>query len=418
MMTRFYAFCMLLYVLAVYDVTWLDFLSYSSPIRFFIIVVSIMKIMGSRRTLQNSRMAPIVFLLLYCLYCIIATLGSFYLSINYLSLFVSMTSIIMLNVEEKKYLLDLFTKAFVVIMVISLIGWIPYLLGVNLPHTSLIYHRNDFHEYYDYYLFRVSYVSSIGFFPRFQSIFLEPGQMATPCMFLFFLNAMEGNVFSFKNIVLLLSILLSFSLIAYGLLVFSLVVIPWFKGKKFRLPLTIGVVGAIVGATFFFLSNEDSVVNTLILSRLGYDDESLITGNNRTSGEFDLMFDSFMRSGDKFFGIRNKLISGNDWTTNSSGLKKFIVHFGLVGLSLGMLMILSLYRKNKNKKTLAFLVILVTAFVVRNLLFGALWLSIAILGFSTLGLDAEQQVLQLRGSRRKRPRPRYMTGAISNVVVS
>ena len=382
--TRIYTFSMLLYVLTVYDVTWQDFLSYSTPIRFYIIIVSIWKIMTCRNTFPQKYLAPLITLLLYSFYCIFITLGNFYLTINYFAFLVSMTSVIMLDLNEKKYMLRVFINAIVVVLVISLIGWVQYLLGVKLPHTSLIYHRNEYHEYYDYYLFRVSLHSVLAVFPRFQSIFLEPGQMATPLVFLFYLNTIENKVLSFNNIVLLVSILLSFSLIAYGLLLFIIFLMIWFKGTKYRFLLLLGVIAFLFGIVYYYIALEDSALNALILSRLEYSEEDIITGNNRYSQSFDSMFDSFMQSSDKYFGIYNKLLSGNDWTNGSSGLKKYIVVNGLVGLFLGCLLIFYNYWINRNKRTLAYLIILTMAFVVRNQLFTPLWFSIAILGFYTL----------------------------------
>lgn len=381
---RFYAWSMLLYVLAVYDVSWLSFLSYNSVIRLYIILVCFIKMMSRPFLVKNKYAVPLFFLLIYCLYSTFITLEGFYQVINYMSLFIAMTSIIMLDNGEKKYLLDFFIKGFVVILIISLFGWIMYLGGISLPHSGLIIHRNGFHVFYDYYFFRLSAGASVSFFPRFSSIFLEPGQLATPCAFLFFLNACKNKIFCFNNIVLLLAVVFSFSLIGYGLLIFSIFVIVWLRGYRFRMPLTIGLLLLVIGLTVFFVSKEDSFVNQLILSRLEYDDETLIAGNNRTSSEFDYHYQRFIHSNDKYLGVHNRLVSGNDWTTNSSGYQKFIVHFGLIGLSLGFLLIFSMFWHNKNKYAFFFLVILIVAFVVRNLLFGALWLSISILGFYSL----------------------------------
>lgn len=386
-LTRFYAYSMLLYVLALADVTWLDSLSYNVGIRLYIIVVCIVKMAESPFVIQSRWKAPLCFLLLYCLYCMLITFGEFYQTISYIALFLSMMSIITLKIGEKRFLLNVFTVGFVVILVISLIGWILFLLGVNLPHSGLINHRNGYHVYYDYYFFRISSGALYSIFPRFSSVFLEPGQLATPCAFLFFLNAIENKIFGLRNVVLLVAIVLSFSLIAYGLLVFSLVMIAWFKGFKYRLPLAVSVVLVLAGLTTYFIYNQDSAVNELIISRLEYDEDDIIVGNNRTSQIFEANYQSFIKSGDRYLGIRKKLVTGYDWTINSSGYQKYIVHFGLFGLVFGGMLIFSIYWNNRNSKTLVFLIILVTAFIVRNLLFAPLWLSITILGFYVFGGD-------------------------------
>ena len=379
----FYSFSILLYLLVVYDVNW--FYSFSFfPIRIFIVAVCLSKLMNSNIASRNKYFAISFFLFLSCLYgAIISLRGNTYLVLSYLAIFVSMASIIGLSKDQKEFLLNFIINSFVVILTISLAAWILYLLGIHLPHSSLILHRNGFHEYYDYYFFRLTYHSSIGIFPRFSSIFLEAGQLGTPCVFLLYLNAVKNKLISYKNIVLFVAILLSFSLIAYGLLIFALVTITWIKGSKYRLPLTVVVILLLAGVSLYFISTSDSVINELIFSRLESDDEKIITGNNRTSIIFDSRFDVFIKSEDRYLGIHNQLSSGYDWTFNCSGLKKAIVHYGIVGLFINSLFIISLFWKSRSMSSLCFLIILIISYYVRDLLFNPMWLSIAILGFLT-----------------------------------
>lgn len=392
-LTKFYAFSLLLYILALYDINWFYSFSFFG-VRVFIIVVCLIKMFAKPMPIRREMLSPLLLLLVFCLYGIFRALGyNNIVILTYVSLLFSMTSVILSSKEEKAYLLRFFTNVIVAIMLLSLVGWIPYLMGIDLPHTDLIQHRNGFHEYYDYYLFRLDYDSTVKIFPRFQGVFLEPGQMATPCVFLLFLNAIEHKVFTFKNFILFVSIILSFSLIAYGLLVFTMVAVAWFNGARFRLPLTIGVLVIITGLSLFFVTREDSALTMLILNRLEYDDELIIAGNNRTTDSFDRMYESFIHSNDRFLGIRNRIIAEEDWSSRASGIKKVIVRDGFVGLAINGLLLLSLFWRNKTKKTLAFLIILVTAYLVRDLLFNPMWFTMAILGFYTLGEERRDKIL-------------------------
>ena len=134
----------------------------------------------------------------------------------------------------------------------------------------------------------------------------------------------------------------------------------------------------------YFSSNEDNAVNALILSRLEYDEEDVIVGNNRTARVFDRHFQSLIQSNDKYFGVHHQLKTGYDWTNNSSGYKKFIVHHGLVGFAIFILYILALYLSNRNMKSFVFLLMLLTAFFMRDLLQNPMWMSMAIIGFYLL----------------------------------
>lgn len=378
--TKFYFISMVLYVLAMYDVTWLSYSISYTAIRVFISIVCIAKMSNASIRIKGQSL-PLLLLLIYCVYSVlISHSGDKGVAIKYLALFTSMTSIILLTHKERLVLLKYITTAFVIILTISLFGWFLFLLGVNLPHSGLIYHWNGFHEYYNYYYFRIAADSIEANFPRFQSIFLEPGQLGSPCVFLLFLNTLEGKLWKFQNIILLLAIIMSFSLISYGLSLIVLLAIAWFKGSKYRLFLTV-ITAILIGVGYYYFSYSDNAVNALILSRLERDEEMVIVGNNRTASVFDLNYASFIGSRDRYFGIHNELLSGYNWTNNSSGYKKFIVHEGIVGFVIFMVLIIALFFKNRNIKTLVFLIILVMAFLIRNLLQNPLWLSIAILGF-------------------------------------
>ena len=392
--TKFYALSLLVYVLAMYDVTWLN----KAPVtllRGFIILVCLLKMFGnSYLRISRNQVLPIILLLIYCVYSVVIThSGDPFVTIRYAAVFISMSSVFFLTYYEKLYVLRVFTNGFFVILLISLFGWVLFLLGVSLPHSGLILHSNGFHEYYDYYFFRIASQSLESDFPRFQSIFLEPGQLATPCVFLFYLNSFENKVFGRKNLVLLVAIILSFSLISYGLMLVTFVTIAWTKGARWRVPLTIIVVFVIGGIYYFASSSENNAINALILSRLEYDEETIISGNNRTASVFDANYANFIKSKDKYFGIHKELSSGYNWSNNSSGYKKFIVHEGIVGLVVIMALITAMFLKNKkNAKTFIFFIILVMAFLVRNLLQSPLWLSIAILGFYLLGNENNLKV--------------------------
>lgn len=384
--TRLYVFVITLYIFRVYDVTWLYFISASLVGSIICFVVIIKFILTKNRLLYKSKDITSVFLLLlYCFYSITIThLHDGFIVITFTAIFLSMTSVILLSREEKQYLLKVITNCFVIVLLVSLPFWILFLLGVNLPHSAPIQHPNGFHVYYDYYFFRISVRTVDALFPRFSSVFLEPGQLATPCVFLFFLNSLENKILSFKNIILLIAIIMSFSLIGFGLLLVSLVSIAWFRGSRFRYILTVFVLLVIGGFYNYFSSFEDNAVSALILSRIEYDKDEMIVGNNRTSYIFDMNYRSFLQSNDKYFGVHDQLKGNSNWASNSSGYKKFIVHHGIVGLTIFLLFIISLYWFNRNTKTTVFLLLLLTAFFVRDLLQNPMWMSMAIIGFSLL----------------------------------
>lgn len=370
-----YAYSMCLFAFAAVDVSWLSRVPLFS-ICIYIIIISLIKLSGKIIHASTNELFSLFFLFVYSL------LSFFVFDTLYLynaAVFFALLSILMLPINEKGYFLRAITNCFVIVLLISIPAWILYLIGVPLPHSGVIYHSNGFHEFYDYYFFRVS-SKDLTLFPRFGSIFLEPGQMATPCAFLFFLN---GANFSRKNLVLLTAIVLSFSLIAYGLVMISFLANRFLSSSKYRVVKILSATFLVLGVSLFFSRDEasDDPVTAMIVSRLEYDEEKVISGNNRLSGDFRIRYNHFIQSEDRYLGIRDRLLKGNDWTYNSSGILKFIVHRGLIGLSVFMLFVFMLFWNKRSLENLIWLIILVAAFVVRDMLQTPLWCSIAIVGF-------------------------------------
>lgn len=97
-------------------------------------------------------------------------------------------SVILLPSEQKKELLRIVTLCLTIIIAISLVPWILYLLGVPLPHSGPILLENGFHWVTNYYFFLSGEELNPLKFPRFRGMFIEAGQIATVCVFLYFAN--------------------------------------------------------------------------------------------------------------------------------------------------------------------------------------------------------------------------------------
>ena len=170
-----------------------------------------------------------------------------------------------------------------------------------------------------------------------------------------------------------------------------------FRSKKHRVFKTMLSVFAIAGISFYFSNseNEDDPITTLIVYRLQFDEEKGISGNNRTNSYFDSQYEQLMSSSDRYWGIHQQLKEGENWTYNTSGYKKAIVHQGIIGLFISLLILFLLFYNNRNLATMSFLVIVVTAYLVRDLMMSPLWMSIAIVGFYLLYENDKVQASQI-----------------------
>lgn len=385
--TQLYVYSLCLLVYAAADVSWLMAVP-RQPLYVLVAVLSIAKALRSGWYSSPKKIAWILGWFLFNLIIIFVFNNSIISHLFRLVYVLIMSSVIFLSLDEMKYLLKILINCFVVILIISIPAWLLYLTGVSLPHTGPHYHSNGFHVYYDYYFFTTQANLRLSDYSRFSSVFLEPGQMATPCLFLFHLNSRETKLFQFKNVILMIGILLSLSLIAYGLFIFSLV-INRMGNRRFRIPAIVLTLLLIVGFGQYFISNEDNAVNALIVSRLEYDEETTIAGYNRTNDYFEARYEQLMRSNDRYFGIHDQSY-GSNWTVDTSGYKKFIVRHGTVGFAIVLGLMLILLLDNKKRASLMYGIMVIIAFLVRDMLTTPLWMTCAIIGMYIMGEDIDK----------------------------
>lgn len=381
-----YIACMCLYMYDFADILWLDRIPVTL-VSLPTIIVCFVKIVQLKDSITSHQLLLCYCFFLFSFFCFFISewgVGFFFIKVPTIFLFT--VSVILLPIDEKKLLLDAISKCMVLMIIISVPAWLLFLAGVDLPHSDMILHPNGFHKYFDYRFFRVDarndeVIDMI--IPRFQSWFLEPGQFATPCVFLFFLN---GARFNRKNLPFIIGIILSFSLVAL-VLFFGSIIARKIIVKEKHLFIKLLLIAIVVGGVAYYFTQyveQENSVNKYVFSRLEYDEDKGISGNNRTSHYFDKKYKEFLQSPDRYLGIKQQLSEGYNWTNNCSGYKKFIVKNGFIGFGLFMWFVFLLFYFNRNKPNLFFLVIVVTAFFVRDLLQAPLWLSIAIVGFSIL----------------------------------
>lgn len=392
LLTKLYVFSLCLLIYAVAEVSWLKSIP-RQPLYILVSVIALIKMAQKGASFSKGRIGFILVWFIYCMMTIMVNRGTIFFALFYILLFFVMSSVAMLTVDEMKYLLKVITNCFVVILIISLFGWILYLIGFPLSYTGPIYHSNGYHIYYDYYFFTTQ-ANLGGDYERFSSVFLEPGQMATPCAFLFHLNTRNDRIFRFRNVIMLVAIIMSLSLIAYGLLLFSIVANQLTRSNsRYKIPIMVVTLSLLGGLYLYFSTNENTAIYARIISRLEYDEESnTISGYNRTGDNFEIHYANLMRSSAKYFGARDQLTQGDNWTVQASGYKKFIVHHGIVGFSLVLLMMFVMLLNNKSLASFAFFTLVVVAFLVRDLLTSPLWLTTAIIGMYIIGSEAVTNV--------------------------
>ena len=297
----------------------------------------------------------------------------------------NLSALFFISVWDRLKLLEIISNLFVICLFFSICGWVMNLAGHPLPVLAYVDFNDDVHFLNNCILYYDN--ADFTFLPRFRGFFIEPGQLATPCVFLFF--ARGGKFKDWRNIILLIAIVLSFSLAGYIALLIGVFLKSIFVSKKFRIVKLLLFTLIVGGAAFFTIqiADEDNPLYSLIIQRLEFDDEKGIAGNNRTDDVFEYHFSQYVKSSKILFGIGDELPAGDaNWGNHASGIKKFFLNYGLIGVLCMLLLTLRLLKQNYCKEAIVFFIVLWVAYVVRDLLQSQFWLIIAILGFCNIKL--------------------------------
>lgn len=250
--------------------------------------------------------------------------------------------------DEKTYFLNIFTMFMSLICFISLAFFLLYLVGIKLPNHKIYHPTSQFYKYFDNYLFFIIVRNgTFVIFPRFQSIFTEPGHLGMMCALLLYAN--QYDVKKISTIILLISVLLSLSLAAYVLLIAGFLIFKFCSSRK-KLKMTVFLVTVlallVIGGVTYYQTHPESVFSQRILSRLLFDEEKGIAGNNRNTAEFKKLYNDF-RSNDiqLIFGSGHSVGEVFPKGGNSS-YKNFIYEHGLFGLLLLLLFYYSFVNRN------------------------------------------------------------------------
>lgn len=265
--------------------------------------------------------------------------------------------LIQLPYDNIRDLLRFSTKWLAILLVPGLLlYWL--LLFVDLPSFGRFVHPT--YEPYLNYIFYIKTTFDHGTFQRFNAFFLEPGHLALLCTFI-----MMANKFRFRQckwlVVLAICVAFSFSLAGYLLAVVGFLLLKVNTlGKAFAAAVVAVVVA--IGAVSYL--GEDSAVYELIVSRLEYDSDKGIKGNNRFDGDTDFVYERGVKSGEAWSGVSDKV---NMETVVGAGYKIFVIRYGFIGAILALIFYLCVIPNDPDYRyTVCFLIVLVLCFMQRS----------------------------------------------------
>ena len=345
------------------------------------------KIDLSKIQVQDFVLVGLLFLIyLYELLRIIPNNFLSYLSILcafFISIFVmNATSLI-----QKKRVLNIISKATATIILISLVGWIFFLIGVDLPNSRVEVDNGEFYSYISYRLFLVNIPwgeNTIPEIKRFTGFFLEPGHLGSTSSLLLYIN--KYDLKKWDNLVFLFGIIFSLSLAAYGLLIGGFLVYSFFNGnKKIK---WIFFSFFIIGISYLISINYNkgnNVINNKIISRLEFNNGKM-KGYNRTTALFEWKYKEYVNGNRVWLGmgrlaygeVNGKKVNKN-YTLASAGWKRYYLTRGIIGCFVILLFLTFYVLFNFSFIGFGFFILFVTANLIRDYPIKEYWLFLFLL---------------------------------------
>lgn len=245
-----------------------------------------------------------------------------------------------LSETSLKKLLEVITKIFGIISIISLFGWILFLIGMSLPNEFIVDEEFGY-SFENYYIFLYN---RMGLIPRFCSIFLEPGYYGQLASVILFANRMKLN--NFYTITIFVGVLFSLSLAGYVLVGLGFIFL-YFSLSRIKYLVFVLLVGVFLVNYAKSYNGGDNPINELIFARMEIEDGKL-SGDDRSSYELDKYIENeFIASGKFLLGVGSTFES-MDWGKGVAGYKVYLVQNGYIGLALAVIgYLLMLYRQRK-----------------------------------------------------------------------
>lgn len=293
--------------------------------------------------------------LLFCLW--MARFNTIFGIINTLVHWLILVSIIRLKEEYKVEIVNFITKWFGILMLISMIGYVLFVVGIPMRHVYVEYGRTYYFDNYFFFLQREMF--------RFQGPFIEPGHLTMGLAPLLFLN--KYNLRNIYVLFLFIAQLLSFSLAGYISLFVGFFMVSYLSGLRKILPSFLIFLFFSFGVGLFVNSYlGDEVFSSLILDRLKVEDGKLV-GDDRSSYYLERQFNQVVRSSDIFTG---RFFDVELSEKGVAGFKRFFVENGLIGLVLLLLSYFSILiplKNNRNiRKEVLFFILFVLMLLYQN----------------------------------------------------
>lgn len=261
--------------------------------------------LGERKKVPSNRHLFAGLLFLTCLYGL--------RNITNTSILSFLIILILLSSDKRKIeVLNYCRNLYAIMLALSMIFFVLVVYaGIELP--SYVIDASNLNKDHTYFQYPMLVVPNDLMHPdhtfRFCFLLDEPGAVGTLATILLLIE--NYSLKKWQNIAFFLSGVLSLSLFFFLCSFLFLVIL---KIRSFKGVATLLLIGVVVGAGFWYLSEYYSEVSTIFENRLNFEDGQL-SGDNRSNDSFDRVYENFLNSGEdilfgKGIGAHDKIAPG------------------------------------------------------------------------------------------------------------
>ncbi|MBD5406881.1 MAG: hypothetical protein HDR56_04595 [Treponema sp.] len=257
---------------------------------------------------------------------------------NCVTLFYPLIVLLSMGKCEKRYAFNLFLNLFCITLFISLFFYFLVIFGFTLPHNKIYHPSFDGYAYFESYYFLIFvYDPRSAIFPRFQSVFTEPGHVGMYCAFFLFGNGYDKK--DKRNWILIVVLIFSLSLAAYALLIIGFGIFVFMKSQhktKICFVLLCISVCSFCSMRFYYENHSETVFSKWVLARVFNEKSSNIkiadSLQNRSSVKFKKEFAAQKENATDYLLGKGAKYFAEHIGAGTASAEVFIFQNGLLGI--------------------------------------------------------------------------------------
>lgn len=305
------------------------------------------------RELNYRKIQICICLILFNVFYVSQGINSF---IVYVLTNIPILYLLVISNNELSVLLKKITLYYSLLLLLSITIYLLLIFGLNIPNIGIVRISEDSDFLFNNYLLYIKPVFSDNRFSiqRFNGFLQEPGHISMLSVLLLFAN--RFNLRKWTSYILLLSIVLSFSLAGYILLLLSVCLYVFFIVKNIKYK----CFAFFLVLIFILLLLDNDFVRDLVVSR-AFNQETLSDSLSNRSGVMANVLYENMNVKELFLGIDNYTDLINSGLISGNSYKLFILRYGLLGCVFPFIFyfIFVFYSRNKIYSLLFFGVIII-----------------------------------------------------------